>query len=178
MPSTTETATHVYIKQDNPTGLLQRYTGPYKIVSRPSHSTIMVKIGTYKSGVENIQLHHWSNAKPAHMREGQEEAVMVPRGRPPKKPEVSLEPPTTTTTVVTEGSGQTDSKPTPKPKLPKVNKQPTRRSERIQNKIHETSSLECDISTVPPQRRGWTATTADLALINASINVRSGYING
>ena len=32
MPTTTDTATHVYIKQDNPKGLLQSYTGPHKIV--------------------------------------------------------------------------------------------------------------------------------------------------
>ena len=85
MPSTTETATHVYIKKENPTGLLQTYTGPHKIVERPSDSTIKVKVGTFKSGLENIQLHHWQNAKPAVLREDFVEAEMVPRGRPPKK---------------------------------------------------------------------------------------------
>ena len=64
MPTSTDNATHVYIKQDNPKGLLQSYTGPYKIVERPSSSTIKVKMGTFKSGIENIQLHHWANAKP------------------------------------------------------------------------------------------------------------------
>ena len=83
MPVTTETATHVYIKQDNPKGLLQTYTGPHPIVERPSHSTIKVKMGTFKSGIENIQLHHWSNAKPAQMRENAVEAEMPIRGRKP-----------------------------------------------------------------------------------------------
>merc|ERR1711994_491842 len=84
MPATTDTATHVYIKQDNPKGLLQTYTGPHKIVGRPSHSTIQVKMGTFKSGADNIQLHHWSNAKPAKLREDTPEAVMPARGRPKK----------------------------------------------------------------------------------------------
>ena len=53
-------------------------------MERPSHSTIKVKIGTFKSGKENIQLHHWSNAKPANMRDGAQEATMKPRGRPRK----------------------------------------------------------------------------------------------
>ena len=51
MPDETETATHVYIKKENPKGLLQTYVGPYKIVERPSKSTIKVKVGTFKSGV-------------------------------------------------------------------------------------------------------------------------------
>merc|ERR1711994_677571 len=84
MPASTDTATHVYIKQDNPKGLLQSYTGPHKIVGRPSHSTIQVKMGTFKSGVENIQVHHWSNAKPASLREDFKEAEMPTRGRKPK----------------------------------------------------------------------------------------------
>ena len=49
--TTTETATHLYIKVDNPKGLMQSYVGPYEIVERPSLSTIRVKIGTLKSGV-------------------------------------------------------------------------------------------------------------------------------
>ena len=43
-------------------------------------------MGTFKSGVDNIQTHHWSNAKPANLREDAEEAVMPKRGRPAKTP--------------------------------------------------------------------------------------------
>ena len=86
MPTTTDNATHVYIKREQPKGLIQSYTGPYPIVDRPSHSTINVKMGTFKSGVPNIQLHHWSNAKPAQMREDTIEAEMTRRGRPQKSP--------------------------------------------------------------------------------------------
>ena len=190
MPTTTETATHVYIKKENPTGLLQTYTGPHKIVDRPSDSTIKVKVGTFKSGVENIQLHHWQNAKPAMLREDFTEAQMVPRGRPSKK-----------TSSPSEGQKPTEASPQPSPPaedIPstglassgrvlvnnkqKVNKQPTRRSERLLNKNHETSSIECrqPASSVPPGRENsnapnrsslfWSPNAAELAELNKSIN--------
>ena len=80
--TTTETATHSYIKVDNPKGLMQSYVGPYEILERPSLSAIHVKMGTLKSGVANLQLHHWSNAKPAAMID---DAILgqMTRGRPP-----------------------------------------------------------------------------------------------
>ena len=140
MPPTTDTATHVYLKKDNPKGLLQSYTGPHPIVDRPSYSTIRVKVGTFKSGVENIQLHHWSNAKPAMVRAGAEEAQMPVRGRPKLK---KSDPPTSVTSdakssteVVSEAA---------KPEAAPKNKQPaapTRRSERIRIKNHATSTTE------------------------------------
>ena len=95
LPATTQNATHCYIKIDNPKGLLQLYDGPYRILDRPSESTIKVRIGTFKSGAENVQFHHWSNAKPAKLREDAVEGTMKPRGRPPK-----------TSTPPTEASGQ------------------------------------------------------------------------
>ena len=51
MPTTTDAATHAYIKVDIPKGLMQSYVAPYESVERPSLSTIRVKIGTLKSGV-------------------------------------------------------------------------------------------------------------------------------
>ena len=51
MPITLETVLpmcHVYVREENPKGLLQTYTGPHKIVNRPSHSTIKVKIVTFR----------------------------------------------------------------------------------------------------------------------------------
>ena len=84
MPITTETATCVYVKKENPTGLLQAYTGPDKIVERPGHSTLKVRMGTFKSGVENLYVNHWQNCKPAKLREGAKEAEMPTRGGPKK----------------------------------------------------------------------------------------------
>ena len=85
MPTTTETATHSYIKVDNPKGLMQSYVRPYEIVERPSLSAIHVKMGTLKSGVANLQLHHWSNAKPAAMRDNAIFLSQMMRGCPPKR---------------------------------------------------------------------------------------------
>ena len=164
MPVTTETATHVYIKQENPKGLLQTYTGPHPIVDRPSHSTIKVKMGTFKSGIENIQLHHWSNAKPAQLREDAVEAQMPVRGRKPKtiqetpedeikqvlKPQMltssksSSEP--ANASSPSDVTSTTDGSET-KRKGDGVNKLPVRRSERIQNKYHATSTAEVRLLT-------------------------------
>ena len=73
------------LKKENPKGLLQSYTGPHPIVDRPSQSTVKVKVGTFKSGVDNVQLHHWSNLKPARLRVDAQEGQMPKRGRPAKQ---------------------------------------------------------------------------------------------
>ena len=132
------------------------YVGPYKIIDRPSESTIRVKLGTFKSGVENIQLHHWSNCKPASVREDTPEAEMPTRGRKPKtsnqaevQPSIGSEP---------------DSKITPVA-VPKVNKHPTRRSVRIQNKLAGNST-----SAGTTTRPTWSANIQELATLNQQIN--------
>ena len=150
MPTTTDTATHVYLKKDNPRGLLQSYTGPHPIVDRPSYSTIRVKVGTFKSGVENIQLHHWSNAKPANVRAGAPEAQMPARGRPKKSsPPTSTSPPSTSSLPEAQTTTDAVSEAACKPPPPSKSKQPTRRSERIRLKSHATS-----ITERPQQTRG------------------------
>ena len=198
MPVTTETATHVYLKQENPKGLLQSYTGPHKIVARPSHSTIQVKIGTFKSGADNIQLHHWSNAKPATVREETPEAEMPVRGRPKKVPEVTAPAPTTDTTDkstsmlpvpqsadVTSSSGNDKNKTDAERQTNqdggkvnnsndggKISKRPAR-STRNANPVYVDA---VGFITGPPptpafrkQNHMWSATSADLYIINKSI---------
>ena len=187
MPSTTDTATHVYIRKENPKGLMPAYWGPHKIVDRPSHSTVKVKVGTFVNGADNVQLHHWSNLKPAEMRSDTPLAEMPKRGRPPK------------VTVPTESKQSIGSEDVKKDAPTKVNKEPTRRSERIRNKNHETSSVErqditpggkiqiasTQITTAAelkitgppplpgfPTRKTWSASVSDLAAINKSINLR------
>ena len=165
MPASTDTATHVYIKKENPTGLLQSYIGPYKIVDRPSASTIRVKLGTFKSGVENLQLHHWANCKPAAVRADTPEAQMPVRGR---KPQQSSDTPTQSEVQTpTEASGadappQKENKP-PQNKQAVGGKEPTRRSERIRARNHETSSMEVD-------SRAWTASRREIQTINEAIS--------
>ena len=160
MPPTTETATHVYLKRDNPKGLMASYTGPHPIVERPSHSTIKVKVGTFKSGIENIQLHHWANAKPANVRADQPEAQMPVRGRPRKTP----------ATAQSEVQTPTDSEAANLRKNAK-SKQPTRQSERIRARNHQTSITECRQLSRPPP--GFENVIPNAGNSNAFIDVES-----
>ena len=41
----TDSATHVYVKVEEPQGLSPRFEGPYAIVSRPSRSQVQVRLG-------------------------------------------------------------------------------------------------------------------------------------
>ena len=197
MPLTTDTATHVYIKQDNPKGLMPRFTGPHPIVDRPSQSTIKVKMGTFRSGVENVQLHHWSNAKPAQVREDQPEAQMPVRGRPKKlapgtdSSNSSASPPpvaSPNTTVTPDDQTSTDSSGHSN-KAAKINKLPERRSARIAARDHATSIGAIQlVHTGPPaspfsagnsnhpKLRAWSATQNEIDILNLQINKRSAGV--
>ena len=118
-------------------------------------------MGTFKSGIENIQLHHWSNAKPAQIRQGTPDAQMPLRGRPRKSSEPST-PQSTSPTKEAEDkspskintSGPDDGQTTTEQKVnkaqnkkDKVNKLPERRSERIRKQNHATSIAEIRVLT-------------------------------
>ena len=122
------------------------YTGPHKIISRPTQSTIKVKVGTFVNGAENLQVHHWSNLKPATVREDTPEAEMPKRGRPAK-----TSPPTEVRSSTESAAANEGAR---KEKRQKVNNPPTRWSERLRNKSHETSSLECQQPTSNPRDAG------------------------
>ena len=79
-----DTATHVYIRLDNPQGLQPRYHGPFLIKKRLGNSTIQIKTGTYKSGEERLEVHSWNNAKPAYMSEDMLAIDRPALGRPSK----------------------------------------------------------------------------------------------
>ena len=79
-------ATHVYVKRANPQSLCSKFEGPFEIMSRPSRSTIQVKIGAFANGDPRLLTFHWSAAKIAHMRDGAEVGSRPALGRPPKKP--------------------------------------------------------------------------------------------
>ena len=42
--------THVYVKQHDTKGLDPRYRGPFRIISRPSRSTLEIKVGLTQAG--------------------------------------------------------------------------------------------------------------------------------
>ena len=79
----TLSATHVYVKQANPQSLCPKFEGPYEIVSRPSRSTIQVKIGAYANGESRLLTLNWSSCKVAHMRDGAEPSSRPNLGRRP-----------------------------------------------------------------------------------------------
>ena len=108
-------------------------------MERPSHSTIKVKIGTFKSGANNIQLHHWANAKPAEVRSDTPEAQMPLRGRPRKSPSATAQPECQTSTDSGAAKPAVDTRKINKPRDTCL---PTRRSERLLAKNHATSSTK------------------------------------
>ena len=65
MPESIYNTTHVYIKVQDPKSLMPKFAGPFLIVNRPSRSTIEVKVGTYASGLDRIDTHHWNSCRPA-----------------------------------------------------------------------------------------------------------------
>ena len=84
--SKTENATHVYVKVDKPLALQPKWEGPYKIISRPSRSTVEVKIGVFKNGELRKSVYHWSSCKVAYLRPEAEEGQRPKLGRPSKSP--------------------------------------------------------------------------------------------
>ena len=74
--------THVYVKQHKIRGIQPKWIGPFPIKSRPSRSTLEIKVGVNKQGEDRVELRSWSDAKPAYRRESIEDAVRPKRGRP------------------------------------------------------------------------------------------------
>ena len=128
MPISTENGTHVYLKKDNPKGLLPSYTGPHRIVDRPSHSNIKVKIVP-----SDLELKTFScttaNAKPAEVRSDTPEAQMPLRGRPRKAPPLATDRSDVQTTTESGAANLTETRKTNK--KPRETSLPTRRLERI-----------------------------------------------
>ena len=85
----TKDATHVYVKVDGSASLAPKFEGPYQIVSRPSRSTIQVKVGMFKSGEPRLLVFHWSSCKVANLRSEAQEASRPKLGRPVKNPVTS-----------------------------------------------------------------------------------------
>ena len=60
--------THVYAKQHDTRGLEPRYRGPFRVISRPTRSTVEIKIGLTKAGEVRSELRSWADCKPAFRR--------------------------------------------------------------------------------------------------------------
>ena len=81
--------THVYTRQHNVKGLQSSWQGPFEILSRPTRSTLIIKVGITKDGSDRTERRAWGDVKPAFRREGAPEGVRPRRGRPRKQPEQS-----------------------------------------------------------------------------------------
>ena len=82
MPSSASTASHVYIKIHKPENLGHQFQGPFRIVNRPSNTTVELLVGYNKQGEERREVHHWNNCQVAHVRPGVPDASRPDRGRP------------------------------------------------------------------------------------------------
>ena len=98
----TANVTHVYVKVDKPDSLCPKFEGPYKVISRPSRSTVEVKIGMFKSGEPRTLTFHWSLCKPAFMREDATEGSRPMLGRKPKSRTSSSDDDSSSTDVMVE----------------------------------------------------------------------------
>ena len=82
----TESVTHVYVKRANPLSLMPKFEGPFEIYSRPTRSTIEIKIGVNKKDDSpRLLTVHWSSCKPAYLREDAKAASRPDRGRKPSE---------------------------------------------------------------------------------------------
>ena len=150
--------THVYVRQHDTKGLEQMYRGPFKVLERPTRSSLEIKTGLTKEGVVRKELRAWSDCKPAKMRDGVVEAERPKRGRPPKE----------------------SSDPQPVEQPPEVEPPPVRpvRSTRnpMPNYVDAISAIP-DFSQPPPSfcstaaetPKAWVASKEDLSVINQSI---------
>ena len=82
-PENLHEVTHVYVKRGKTTPLGHSYDGPFPITKRLDTSCVEIRVGSYASGAPRLEVQHWQNLKPAVLKEGQEPATRVSRGRKP-----------------------------------------------------------------------------------------------
>ena len=82
MPKETENAEFVYVEIDNPQNLGVKFAGPFPIISRPTNTTVTIRVGYTKEGLAREETHHWSRLRVAHLRPDAEPAVRPRLGRP------------------------------------------------------------------------------------------------
>ena len=85
VPEPPESVTHVYTKQHSVTGLQPSYCGPFPVVSRPTRSTVQIKVGQFVNGEPKYELRSWRDLKIAHLAPDAQEASRPKRGRPSSK---------------------------------------------------------------------------------------------
>ena len=130
----------VYVKEHGTKGLDAQYRGPFPVISRPTRTTVKVRIGFYANGEERYQVQHWRDLKVEKKRsEDTIEAARPKLGRPKKSPTTSV---TSEAATTTELAAQTnDALEVNKPSLPPVN-QP------VENKPAEIQTTERSVRSM------------------------------
>ena len=125
VPEPPEDITHVYTRQHNTTGLDAPYAGPFPVISRPTRSTVKIRVGYYKDGSERYELRHWRDLKlsPSFADVKDKEAHRPQLGRKPKNtPESSA--PSRSEPATTDDAGKNKQTGRVLPATPAVEKQP------------------------------------------------------
>ena len=163
---------HVYTRQHDVKGLQPKYRGPFKVISRPTRSTLEIKVGVCADGSDRTEVRAWKDCKPAYLRENITEASRPRRGRPRKTspsglmpsntPDLASSSSDTSQTVVADDNNN---------KVASVNISPS-----LQHwvAVQDFSGppLAGNLnskSTHADQAKMWSATLAEIAVINASI---------
>ena len=177
----------MYARQHDTKGLEPSYRGPFKILSRPSRSTLEIKVGLTRSGEVRSEIRAWADCKPAFRRNDTIEAERPMRGRPRKNTAVDTPPdtaddasaamPDTLEEPVTANNNTSGTDNPLQTTQPRYNLRP-RKSKEV---------AQIDFSKPPPKRAGnsngfstssdpqsvtpsaWIATKHELDAINASI---------
>ena len=91
--SHTDDVNQVYFKNHgDEKSLSEKFKGPVPINSRPSRSTLELKVGAYASGEPRLQEFSWSSCKPAKYRDDEFSVFKDKLGRKPKSSAPSAPP--------------------------------------------------------------------------------------
>ena len=71
-------------------GLQAPYTGPFPVVSRPSRSTVKIRVGYFQNGEPKYEVRNWRDIKIGHLAPDAPVASRPKRGRPSSKKATAL----------------------------------------------------------------------------------------
>ena len=168
-----DTVTHVYARQHDTRGLEAPYKGPFKVLSRPTRSTLEIKTGLTKGGEVRSEVRAWADCKPAHRRDETIEASRPARGRPPKNPGLESDARVVTDNQnISDQSSNVNKVGTAEESLPQLNsnvggKPPARSTRNPAPNYVDAVIASIDFSKPPPNM--WSASKSELIDINKSI---------
>ena len=172
-----KTVKHVYTKQHKTVGLQAPYCGPFPIVSRPSRSTVKIKVGVHKDNSPRFEVRHWRDLKICHLPTDAKEAQRPKLGRPAKNATASADSPNQTdgseAVKPVDGKGKVNN---PNELIP-VDAGPdqNKRNSNAGGKLPPRSTRNPKpnyVDSLIVKQNAWSAGPEDLAEINRSINTR------